>query len=69
MILIFKILSGLNLRNCKVLEGDTATLVKRCRFAMFWCDLDFTYDLAVVTLIFKILSRLYLGKRKEEVNT
>ena len=27
-----------------------------------WCDLDLTFDLAVVTLNFKILSGLYLGK-------
>ena len=28
------------------------------------CDLDLTFDLAVVTLTYKILSRLYLGNRK-----
>ena len=33
-----------------------------CRFATSWCDLDLTFDLDVVTLIFKILSRLYLCK-------
>ena len=27
---------------------------------MSWCDLDVTFDLAVVTLSLKILSRLYL---------
>ena len=26
-----------------------------------WCGLDLTFDLAVVTLTYKILSRLYLG--------
>ena len=31
---------------------------------MSWCDLDLTFDLAVVTLTFKILSGLYLGNRK-----
>ena len=31
---------------------------------MSWCDLDLTFDLAVVTLACKILSRLYLGNRK-----
>ena len=28
---------------------------------MLWCNLDLTFDLAVVTLTIKILSRLYLG--------
>ena len=38
--------------------------------AMSWCDLDLTFDLAVVTSTFKILSRLYLGNRKVyEVDT
>ena len=27
---------------------------------MSWCGLDLTFDLAVVTLIYKILSGLYL---------
>ena len=27
-----------------------------------WCDLDLTFDLAVVTLTYKILCRLYLGE-------
>ena len=31
---------------------------------MSWCDLDFTFDLAVVTLTYKILSGLYLRKGK-----
>ena len=35
------------------------TLVRGCRFAMS-CDLDLTFDLAVATLTYKILSRLYL---------
>ena len=30
---------------------------------MSLCDLDLTFDLAVVTLAYKILSRLYLGNR------
>ena len=30
------------------------------RCAMSWCDLGLTFDLAVVTLTFEILSRLYL---------
>ena len=29
-----------------------------------WCDLDLTFDLAVVTLTYKILSGLYLGNCK-----
>ena len=28
---------------------------------MSWCDLDLTFDLAVVALTYKILSGLYLG--------
>ena len=35
-----------------------------CRCAMSWCDLDLTFDLAVVTLTYKILSGLYLGNCK-----
>ena len=31
-----------------------------CRCALSWCDLDLTFDLAVVTLTYNILSRLYL---------
>ena len=37
------------------------TLVRGCRFAKSWCDLDLTFDLAVVTLTYKIMSGLYLG--------
>ena len=40
------------------------TLVRCSRCAMLWCDLDLTFDLAVVTLTYKILSGLYLGYRK-----
>ena len=37
---------------------------------MSWCDLDLTFDLAVVTLYLKILSWLYLRNRKvKEVDT
>ena len=35
-----------------------------CRCAALWCDLDLTFDLAVVTLTYKILSGLYLGNRR-----
>ena len=31
---------------------------------MSWCDLDLTFDLAVVTLTFEILTGLYLGNHK-----
>ena len=40
------------------------TLVRGCRFAMSWCDLDLTFDLTIATLSLKILSGLYLGNRK-----
>ena len=40
------------------------TLVRGCRCATSWCDLDLTFDLAVVTLTYKILSGLYLGNCK-----
>ena len=40
------------------------TLVRGCRSAASWCDLDLTDDLNVVTLTYKILSGLYLGNRK-----
>ena len=40
------------------------TLVRGCRCAVSWCDLDLTCDLAVVTLSLKILYGLYLGNRK-----
>ena len=39
-------------------------LVRGCRCATSWSDLDLTFDLAVVTLSLKILSGLYLGNRK-----
>ena len=35
-----------------------------CRCATSWCDLDLTFDLAVVTFTNKILSGLYLGNCK-----
>ena len=40
------------------------TLVRMCGCVTSWSDLDFTFDLAVVTLSLKILSGLYLGNRK-----
>ena len=46
------------------------TLVGGYRYVTSWCDLDLTVGFAVVTLTFKILSWLYLGKRKVlEVDT
>ena len=37
---------------------------------MSFCDLDLTFDLAVMTFTYKILSRLYLGNHKVyEVDT
>ena len=44
----------------------TGCFVRGCRYATSWCDLDLTFDLAVMTLSYKILSRLYLRKRKVE---
>ena len=38
--------------------------------AMSWSDLDLTFDLVIVTLTYKILSGLYLGKSEvKEVDT
>ena len=39
-------------------------LVRGCRCAMPWCNFDLTFELAIVTLTFKILSGLYFGNRK-----
>ena len=33
------------------------------RCATSWCDPDLTFDLAIVTLTYKLLSGLYLGSR------
>ena len=33
------------------------TLIGRCKCAKSWCDIDLTFDLVIVTLKFKILSR------------
>ena len=46
------------------------TLVRGCRCATSWRDLDLIFDLAVVTLTYKILSGLYLDNHKVwEVDT
>ena len=37
------------------------TLVRECRGAMSWYDLDVSFGLAIVTFTIKILSWLYLG--------
>ena len=39
-------------------------LVRECMHATSRSDLDLTFDLALVTLIYKILSQLYLGNLK-----
>ena len=41
----------------KVYEVDdlVGTLVRRCRCARLWYDLDLTFDIAVVTLSLKVL--------------
>ena len=44
-------------------EGDTRSSFGKM-ITKSWSDLDLTFDLAVVTLSLKILSRLYLGNRK-----
>ena len=44
--------------------------IRGCRCAASWCDLDLTFDLAVVTLTFKILSGLYFRNCKvQKVDT
>ena len=40
------------------------TLVWGSRCATSWCDLELTFDLAVVALTYEILSGLYLRNRK-----
>ena len=35
-----------------------------CRCATSWCGLDLTFDLAIVTLTYRTLARLYLGNHK-----
>ena len=45
-------------------------MVRGCRCATSWSDLDLTFDLAIVTFSLKILSGLYLRNRKvQEVDT
>ena len=60
-------LSGRYLRDNEALDIDAfgRNIDLECRCAMLWCDLDLTFDRAVVTLTFKILSGLYLRTRKE----
>ena len=40
------------------------TLVRGCRCAASWCDLELTFDFAIVTLTYKVLSGLYFGNHK-----
>ena len=40
------------------------TFIRVCRCATSWCDIDLTFELAVVTVSLKILSGPYLGNRK-----
>ena len=47
-----------------ILVRDIGGVGLGCRCATSWCDLDVTFDLAVVTLTYYILSGLYLGNRK-----
>ena len=55
-------------RNRGAFSGSLAALVgilvRGCRCATSWSDLDLTFDLAVVTLAYKMLSGLYLGNCK-----
>ena len=45
-------------------------LIRRCRCATSWHNLDLTFDLAIVTLTYKTLSGVYFGNRKvQEVGT
>ena len=45
-------------------------MIAECRCAPSWCNLDLTCSLPIVTLTFKILSRLYLKNHKvQEVET
>ena len=37
-----------------------------CRCVTSWCDLDLTFDLAVVTLTYNALSVVYFGNHKVE---
>ena len=39
-------------------------LVRGCRWATSWCDLDLNFDLVIVTMSFKILSGLFCGFHK-----
>ena len=42
----------------------TLILGRGCKYATSWCDLDLTFDLAVVTLTCKVLPGLYVGNCK-----
>ena len=59
-----EILSGLYLRNYGVFEVHRWNIAWECSYATPWCDLDLTFDLVIVLLIFTILSGLYLKNHK-----
>ena len=64
----FKILFVLCLRCRKLRLGRD--IGWGCMCAMSWSDLNLNFDLAIVTLTFKILCRLCLGNHKvQEVDT
>ena len=52
---------GVRTVRCQYLVG---TMVRGCRCATSWCDLDSTFHLAEVTLTFQILSGLNRGNCK-----
>ena len=59
-----KSLSSLYLSISETVRCRKLTLVRGCRCATSWCDLDLTFDLAEVTLSLNIWSGLYLRNRK-----
>ena len=58
------VMSSLYLRNRKGVGNIylVGTMVRGCRCAMSWYDLDLTFDFAVLTLTCKILSGLIYQK-------
>ena len=45
-------------------------LIRRCRCATSWCNLDLTFHLVIVALTYKTLSGVYFGNCKvQEVDT
>ena len=65
LILTFEILAWLYLVNHEQKEVDAGRVIGwGCRCAGSCCYVDLTFDLPIVTLIFKILCRQYLRNRK-----